>query len=412
MVHRMRPHGWGVVVADPLSGSITSSSITLLVHSSFSHSPVAQLISSSDTTGSELHRTSDPSDCLLLARIWALVHVLLSHTSTLALWRTGAVAAVAEVDTSSATAAVATDDASLTSVFTGAAKTAAPATTERGLSATPPLATAVAALIMAAPAAAVAVAACCCRSSPSLLPGFSSPSGQFLPSLVGWAFGSLLLGGFGGCSCCSSFNSAWEAEFLLSSKSLAHIPLAMQSLYIWRRRAAGGGEGPGKTTGGGWRLTTPAHVEWAWGEDVHITPSPVPTPPYSDGGGEGMTDVGWSTRIKCKARPSPSEEGGTLSEEAGTGDTAAFSWRLFYRPKLMSSLETVYTDLYMKGKGGEKKLPSVHSSSPLQWRQQHRLFSGNVALFSMLNLSTAVRKELAMVPQGRGLNKNNVFGNH
>ena len=41
--------------------------------------------------------------------------------------------AVAEADTASATAAVAADDVSLTSVFTGAAKTAAPATTERVL---------------------------------------------------------------------------------------------------------------------------------------------------------------------------------------------------------------------------------------------------------------------------------------
>ncbi len=63
------------------------------------------------------------------------------------------------MDTSSATAAVAAADTSLTSLFTGAAKTAAPATTERGLAALPPLAAAVATSIVAAPAAAVAVAA-------------------------------------------------------------------------------------------------------------------------------------------------------------------------------------------------------------------------------------------------------------
>ncbi len=86
MVHRMRPHGWGI--AAPLSGSITFSSISLLVHSSPTRrSPDAQLNSSSDTTGSGLRRTSDPSGSLLLARICALALVLLSHTATLALWR-------------------------------------------------------------------------------------------------------------------------------------------------------------------------------------------------------------------------------------------------------------------------------------------------------------------------------------
>ncbi len=63
------------------------------------------------------------------------------------------------MDTSSATAAVAAADTSLTSLFTGAGETAAPATTERGLAALPPLAAAVATSIVGAPAAVVAVAA-------------------------------------------------------------------------------------------------------------------------------------------------------------------------------------------------------------------------------------------------------------
>ncbi len=48
----------------------------------------------------------------------------------------------------------------------------------------------------------------------------------------------------------------------------------------------------------------------------------------------------------------------------------------------------LYTmNLYMWGKGCDKKLPSAHGGGPLepQWRYQNPLFSVNVAFLSMLN---------------------------
>jgi hypothetical protein len=75
-----------------------------------------------------------------------------------------------------------------------------------------------------------------------------------------------------------------------------------------------------------------------------------------------------------------------MTPSAAMSDIGGRRCRRFLTAAALSARTYTLTYIF-GGKGCDKKLPSAHGGSPLelQWRHQNRLFSANVALFSMLN---------------------------